>query len=532
MTNEIPSPKHVALIGCGFTGTSAFYQLVERYPVSEITIYEASGIFGPGLPYKADECKDYLLNNTNDTLCLTPDNKRAFINWLRSNPKLPDGIELPVIEDRGNIPRIFYGYFLEDVFRSTLTNASIKNIKVNLVSEEVTDISETASKVTIKSNCGEIEADKVIMTIGHCPNKDWYESPPEGSKALYFPNHVNEPSLEKVPLDAKCYVLGASLSAFDVVGRFFSESTGAKFIRNKNGELEFISGPNDREIILCSRSGRLKKMKSHKTKDVTRRHFTVNYLSSLKDAGNLTLEDIVNAIKKDCDLNNGDTPWAEIFSPYDGCITEEDFNNRAFDILTKDLETAVNGTERNILVDIFGDAGLEIWDIFAAHLVSREEEKRFRRNYETATLTYEASCPILTAERLLALYRAGRLRMIKGVKEVNYNHQDDTYHISHDYGLDKASILINTTGSVDRNVESQQQPALIKKMVQKGLMQSYSCGGDKMPGADVNMDNFLLTGSKNNHLASMLLWGPGFYTSGAIIMATIVDRILKSLFNR
>ena len=526
------TPKHIALIGCGFTGTSAFYQLVDQYPVDEITIFEASGIFGPGLPYQADECKDYLLNNTNDTLCLTPDNKRAFLNWLRSNPTLPDGVELPEIDERGNIARVYYGYFLENVFRGTLTNASIKNIKVTLISEEVTDISETKNGVKIISKSGSITADKAILTIGHCPNKDWYESPPKGAKTLYFPDHVNEVALDKVPLDAQSYVLGASLSAFDVVGRFFSESTGAKFVRQEDGTLEFIPGPNKREIILCSRSGRLKKMKSRRTKKISRQHFTLEYLSSLKKNGPLTLENIAEAIKKDCALNNGGTPWAEILTPYDGCDTLEKFNNRAFEILTKDLETAINGTERNILVDVFGDAGLEIWDIFAAHLISADEEKRFRKKYETATLTYEASCPILTAERILALHRSGCLRMIKGVKSVTFNQDDDAYHIQHEYGRDIAKVLINTTGSVDRNVKSDLQPPLIKQMTNKNLIKPYVCGGDKMPGADVNMDTFLINGTKNIHLASMLLWGPGFYTSGAIIMATIVDRILKSLFNK
>lgn len=527
-----PPPKHLALIGCGFTGTSAFYQLVDRYPVSEITIFEANGVYGPGLPYKANECKDYLLNNTNDTLCLTPDNKRAFINWLRSNPKLPNGIELPEIENSGNIPRVFYGYFLEDVFRSTLTSATIKNIKVNLISEEVNDISEAENKVVIKSKSGSIMADKVILTTGHCPNKDWYDNPPSGSKVIYFHDHVNNTSLDKVPLDATSYVLGASLSAFDVVGRFFSESTGAKFIRKDNGELEFIPGPNKRKIILCSRSGRLKKMKSRKPKDIRRKHFTLKNLSSLKKSGNLTLEDISKAIKKDCEINNGDTPWSEILAPYDGCDTQTSFNERAIEILSKDLEAAINGNERNILVDIFGEAGLEIWDIFAARLVSSDEEKRFRKQFETATFAYEASCPISTAERLLALYRAGRLGMIKGVKSVTFNNENDAYDIEHDYGRDCAKILINTTGSVDRNVDSDLQPTLIKKMVRKNLVKPYMCGNDKMPGASVNMETFLLDGSRNIHLASMLLWGSGFYTSGAIIMATIVDRILKSMFNK
>ncbi|MDG1437764.1 MAG: hypothetical protein P8P98_02225, partial [Emcibacteraceae bacterium] len=376
-----------------------------------------------------------------------------------------------------------------------------------------------------------ITADKAIITTGHCPNKDRYDQPPQGSTALYFSDHVNEKTLDNVALDAKVHILGASLSAFDVVGRYYSEDTGSKFERDEEGILHFNAGPSDRELVLCSRSGRLKKMKSRTPKTVKRDHFTVDYLSSLGPKGELKLEDIVAAIKNDCDLNDGDTPWSEIFNPYEGCKTNAEFNKKAADILSKDLETAMNGSPRNILVDIFGDAGLEIWDIFAAHLVSSDEEKRFRKFYETSTLTYEASCPILTAEKLLALHRAGRLSFIKGVRTVSFNKNDDAYHIEHQYGTELASILINTTGSVDRDIRSSNQPALIQNMYKNGLMSPYTCGGDVMPGADVDMSSFRVTGTNNIHLASMLLWGPGFYTSGSIIMATIVDRILKSLFN-
>ncbi|MDG1708738.1 MAG: hypothetical protein P8H03_08240, partial [Emcibacteraceae bacterium] len=372
---------------------------------------------------------------------------------------------------------------------------------------------------------------KAIITTGHCPNKDWYEKPPKGSSALYFPDHVNEKSLDIVPLDAEVHILGASLSAFDVVGRYYSEDTGCKFERDEEGVLHFKAGPNKRKLILCSRSGRLKKMKSRTPKVLKRDHFTVDYLSSLDLKGQLKLEDIAQAIKKDNDLNNGETPWSEILNPYEGCKTNQEFNNKAAEILSKDLETAMTGSARNILVDIFADAGLEIWDIFAARLVNANEEKRFRRAYETSTLTYEASCPILTAERLIALYKAGSLSFIKGVNSVSFNNDDDAYHIKHDYGTEIARVLINTTGSVDRDIRSPGQPTLIQNMYKNGLMSPYTCGRDVMPGADVDMTSFRLTGTKNIHLASMLLWGPGFYTSGSIIMATIVDRILKSLFN-
>ncbi len=521
------TPKHVALIGCGFTGTSAFYQLVDQYPIEEITIFESTGIFGPGYPYRDDECQDYLLNNTTDTLCLTPDNKRAFLNWLRTRPDL-----VPEVEERGNLPRVYYGYFLEDVFKSTMTSAAIKNIKVNLVAEEVTEVAEDDNgKVAITWKGGRTSADKAILTIGHCPNKDNYPKPDKGSKALYFSNHVNEKSLDKIPMDAEVHILGASLSAFDVVGRLFSPDTGCHFERDSNGQLIYLPGPNGRRAILCSRSGRLKKMKSRKIKSVKREHFTLSHLSSLKIGEGIMLKDVGDALKKDCALNEGKINWDDIIEPYRHCQTVDQVDQKAAKILENDLSAAIASDERNILVDIFGDAGIEIWDMFAARLLSPDEEKKFRRKYETATLTFEASCPISTAEKLLALHRAGCLKIIKGVSTVSFSSNDGAYIINHEFGRDHASILVNTTGSVDRDVLSPYQPTLIRNMASSGLMSPYKCGGEAMLGTDVDMADFRVTGTNNIHLASMLLWGPGFYTSGAIIMATIVDRILKSLFN-
>ncbi|WP_444931010.1 FAD/NAD(P)-binding protein [Microbulbifer sp. SSSA002] len=55
------TPKHIAIVGYGFTGTSAFYPLVDQYPVEEITIFESTGDFVPGYPYRTDECRE---NNT------------------------------------------------------------------------------------------------------------------------------------------------------------------------------------------------------------------------------------------------------------------------------------------------------------------------------------------------------------------------------------------------------------------------------------------------------------------------------------
>ena len=50
-----------------------------------------------------------------------------------------------------------------------------------------------------------------------------------------------------------------------------------------------------------------------------------------------------------------------------------------------------------------------------------------------------------------------------------------------------------------------------------------------MPGASVDMTSFRLVGANNIYLANMLLWGPGFMTSSALLMSMIVERIVESL---
>ncbi|MEM7016946.1 MAG: FAD/NAD(P)-binding protein [Pseudomonadota bacterium] len=117
--------SHIALIGCGFTGTSAFFQLVERFPVKKITIFEASGDFGPGYAYKTEECPDYLINNTTDTMCLAPSNRSAFFNWLKTQADF--GADT---DPKGHLPRAIYGRFFKDIFSTTRTQAAIKGIKL------------------------------------------------------------------------------------------------------------------------------------------------------------------------------------------------------------------------------------------------------------------------------------------------------------------------------------------------------------------------------------------------------------------
>ena len=519
-------PAHIALVGCGFTGTSAFFQLVDRHPVREITIFEASGRFGPGYAYRPDECPDYLINNTTDTMCLVPSNRRAFLDWLRGRPDL-----VPNPEAKGHLPRAVYGAFLEAVFAATRTAAAVKGIAVHLVPAEAKTMREDAEgRVRIGWDGGETRVDKAILTTGRCPDLDAYEAPPPGAAARYVPSHIGSRALDDLPLDARVHVLGASLSAYDVVNRLFSPETGCRFERGADGGLVYRPGPNRRRVVLCSRSGRLKGMQSRAPMKIARERFTLNGLRAAADERELTLEALAALLRAEAEAHGAELDWQALTDPYGDCGDAGEVNARAGEILARGIAAAARGGAENFLVDFFADAQLTLWDGFAAGWLAPEQERLYRERAETAVLCFAAPCPVPTAERLLALHRAGRLSVVRGLRDVALHPGGAHYDLVHAFGVERAEVLVNTTGRVDRQVTSARQPALVADLVAAGLLAPYERGGIRMAGAAVDMRSFRALGARSIYLANMLLWGPGFFTSSAFMMATVVERLLDGLF--
>jgi uncharacterized NAD(P)/FAD-binding protein YdhS len=519
--------EHIALVGCGFTGTSASFQLVDRYPIKEITIFEASGEFGPGYPYQTKECRDYLINNTTDTMCLVASNRRAFLDWLRGQQDLQ--IDL---DPSGHLPRSIYGAFLKDIFATTQRAAGAKGISVNLVPCEVTAINETANgRVEIGWSNGNIVADAAILTTGRCPDVDDYPRPTAGAPARYLTTHVMSTDFDDLALDAVVHVLGASLSAYDVINRVFSADTGCRFVRDADGALIYEAGGNERRVVLCSRSGRLKGMQSRHPIDLSRQYLTIEALRKAACSDGLRLSDLEMMIKREANEHGIELDWSAIIDPYRECASSQDVSARAAELLSNAIDLATSVQPRNFLVDLCADAQVEIWDAFAERLLKADEELLYRDRIESAAFCYFAPCPVLTGEKLLALHRAGRLSFIKGAREVRLSDDEATYSITHDFGEERAAVLVNATSSVDRDISSPRQSKLIKSLANRGLLSSYMRNGQSMKGVSVDMTTFRANSRCNIYVANMLLWGPGFFTSSAFTMASIIDRLLCGMFS-
>jgi len=514
-------PKHVAIIGCGLTGTTALFQLVRDYPVQSIIVFEAGGEFGPGFPYRRDETREYLINNTNDTMCLDPGNRRAFFEWLTRHPAYSEGLEA-----KGHMPRAVYGEFLCNAIDRTRALANDKGIDARFINHECMDVLEKENgRAAVRWAGGSAEVDMVILATGRCPEYD-----PFGLDGAdnYFPTHMPGHRFQDLPDDAEVHVLGASLSAYDVINQVFSATSGCKFIDDGDNRFRFEANGNDRRIVLCSRSGRLKKCQSLHPRPLVRRHFSAETIANLGERS-ATLDQVFDMMRSDAGLNGVDIGDDSIFAAYENCVDEATLNARAAAILATDIDAALaTDGSRNFIVDYLDQAQFDIWDLFATHKLSATEEQRYRREFESHLLIYAAPCPVLTAKRILALMECGRLRIVHGVNTVRATNSG--FRIDHAFGTEDAGILVDATNTVDRNVDSSRQPALVQNLVNRKLMQPYRLEGQCSAGADVDMQTFRLTGSRNVYLANMLLWGPGFFTSSAVLMATVIQRMLARAF--
>jgi uncharacterized NAD(P)/FAD-binding protein YdhS len=518
------SPKHIALVGCGFAGTSAFFQLVDRFPVERITIFEATGDFGPGFAYRTDESPDYLINNPTDTMCLVPSNRRAFVEWLKTRSDV-----FPDIEENGHLPRPVYGRFLKEVFAATRLAANIKGIRVDLVPHEVVEMTESGNRVTLVWSEGEVDADIAILTTGRAVEYKPFPMPPAGG-AHYYGSHINAPELDDIPLDATVHVMGASLSAYDVLSRLYAPSTGCRFMRGADGVLQFVAGENQRHAVLCSRSGRLKGIQTKRGSPLARKAFTPDRIRALADESKLDLSSLRDLVLEDAQANGAALSVGALLAPYQDCKSDAALQERSSEILERAIHMAEIADEPNFLVDFFADVQTDLWDVFAEHLLSAQEELAYRKAFESAVLCYAAPCPLPTAERILALIKAGRLRVVKGARDVNLT-DTHVYSITHDFGTERAEILVNTIGAVNRDITHSGQDNLTCDLFAKGYIRPYARNGVTFPGCDVDMSSFRTAGAQNIYIANMMLWGPGFFTSSTFMMATVVERLLENLFN-
>ncbi len=558
------------------TGTAMFYHLaikikqnVEKLrallPKLTIQVVEKTNEFGPGYPFSAKQALPiHLISMCAQDMGIVAGNPKDFAEWLgvhwdklqKHFSYLRSGHSKPNLVKGAcdYYPRIVMGEYLKARFKEAVEIAQKLGVKVELyLQHEVVKLADTdfGLQLILKSTRNDeecrINAHRMLLATGHWTaapsSQDELEATVSGN---YFPAAWPAKALlEKIPTAEPVAVIGTSLSACDSVLTLFSDGT---FTRNQNDELAYGPSNASRKVTLYSRHGLLPKV--HGWMGTYRNaHFNPQSIDRLLGGGKkfIRLKKVFSLLNTDLEIAYGHPiNWQEVMAP----------KKSPLELLEQSIKDAKkgDGSRGELLWQTVLHQSFPMLKNIYLHLTA-EDRERFDKEFDTLFFIYAATLPLIIAEKILALMKAGYVKIVKlghaytlakdktrGGFEFIYRDNDGRRHI------DYFNYVVNATGQ-KKSYESCPS-GLAKNLLQSGQVQieelfygsqeglcgrneketgclgqrnktkrlSYKTGALKIhPGTH----QILLPGTEGKAIVSPKLFAVGAMTRGQIINASM-----------
>ncbi len=477
-----------AIIGGGLTATAMLCQLVNRVREKakkrqldpskiRINVYEKQDIFGPGFPHNDRFALPLHITNMcaadmgildgkpgdfQDWVTTNSDHLRDRFFWFSDVSSRPDGAG----EDCNHYPRAFMGEYLKTRFQEAVQFAQKVGLAVSLhPGSEVVDLRQNKGKFSlaikdlVSSQYFSGDADRVLLATGH-----WFA---KNDQDGYFTSPWPAERLRRsIPEGETVAVIGTSLSAIETLLTLTSEG---EFIRSATGELVYEPPGSPRRFFLYSRKGLLPKVRG-KIGNRKNRFLNRENLDRLlgDNRGKLTLDAIFNLLQSDLEEAYGHAvDWDQIMNP----------TGNPADLLQIYLQDAINGD---------GPHGELIWqtilhqtfdmvrDIYLN--LTLEDRMRFDKEYTSVFFTHAATQPIVNAEKLLALMKAGMVDVLK-LGDHYQLHKDDVRNcyefvysdVRGNERRDAYRYVVDARGQ-QKSLETNSSP-LVKNLLTSGMIQ-------------------------------------------------------------
>jgi uncharacterized NAD(P)/FAD-binding protein YdhS len=234
---DSPSVPIIAIIGGGASGCLVAAQLLRqaRQP-QRILLFERMSEVGRGVAYGTD-FPGHLLNVPAGRMSAFPDEPGHFLSWVVARVGQPG---FPATAGAGDfLPRQLYGKYLRAVLTAA-REAAAAGVLLEEIKEEVVDVEP--GEGTIRLRCGGgryCSVNRVVLAIGNLPG----EYPIRGSLPIYASqSYVHVPwcpgALEGIPRDAEVLLVGAGLTAIDLILELHGRGhTGAIHALSRRGLL-------------------------------------------------------------------------------------------------------------------------------------------------------------------------------------------------------------------------------------------------------------------------------------------------------
>ena len=456
-----PQSQHlpkVAVVGAGLTGSSlvsgllaAVYDFNSSFK-PEIHLFDIKGHFSTGTPYSIHQTPLHLLNQPADNMGSLNISQRHrdddhFYHWVlaRKESLLKD---YPALEFKPNAywPRSLYGRYLQDQYAQIEARAASLNTSIQRHDGFVSDLSEANGPYPLGITAAQRQRqgfDKAVLALG-----GWVDpsSPFKGAEGHYFKaydaGYIDPANIKP---NATMAIKGTGLSAIDVAIH----------------SLE--SGLYDK-VLMHSRGGLLRQVRPDVVKPYTRQHFTLDNVQKLKRMNALDVQSVMNLLQMELQVayRGKDVPnfkpktMEDILNHFDQGIANHKANQSE---PWYDLFKSLPAQERHAIFD----------------LLSSKQRQDFREQLGALYTTIIAPVSITNAEKLQAYIRDGRVQIINGATDVQFNLEDKHFTIANNTLADDIVVdrYIDATGA---QRDARLQP-LLNHEIQKGDFKADAEGG-------------------------------------------------------
>ncbi len=204
--------KRIAIVGVGPTGIYTFYELVKRGEPLAITLFEKEAQAGVGMPYSDDNTAAQMLANI--ASIEIPPIDLTYLQWLQQQSDdwlAARGLERHALHERQFLPRVILGEYYRDRFLYLVERARDVGFVISVCEScEVTDIAVQPTGIAIHTDSAAdpVIVDLVAIATGHL----WPEE--ERASRQYFPSPWTG-LMEARIAPCRVGILGTSLSAID-----------------------------------------------------------------------------------------------------------------------------------------------------------------------------------------------------------------------------------------------------------------------------------------------------------------------------
>lgn len=466
----------IAFVGAGPTTIytlCAFLKTTEG--PAEVTIFEAQGRAGLGMPYRPGWNDPAMLSNIASVEI--PPIEETLIDWLGRQPRarlVRLGIDPEDIDDHAFYPRLALGEYFLEKFTALIDRARERGVAVDVVTRaRVTDIVAEGEVLRLHVTPAhgtrfERTFDRVVLATGH----QWPEEPEV--KPGYFLSPWPATALKRIPPTAIA-IRGSSLTAIDAAVAL--ATSHGSFLERDDAPVDYEISPGSEafRLTMLSRKGLLPEADFfHPVPYEPLAICTPDAMEQLiSEGGDDLLEQAYSLFKRE--LAAADPAYAQRVDLH--ALGLEDFAERyfadrssvdPFEWARRNLAEARANFESSVTVG-WRYAILRAHEVLALIVPHLDADAlhRFNRFLKPVFVDEYATVPHLSIERLLALHRAGCLDVaaLGDSSRIDTTGSKPGVTLIVDGERRHLPVLIDATGQRPLGVEAFPFPSLLEQGV-------------------------------------------------------------------